>query len=61
VDNPVEKRAAVFIQHLSLPSTPFMQGLFKSQVVDFNQALVLIHRKAVTLTITIKHIYKQLT
>jgi hypothetical protein len=61
VDNAVEKRAGVFIQYLSLASTPFMQALSRFQVVDFNQALVLIHRKALTLTITTKHIYKQLT
>lgn len=38
-----------------------MQGLSFLQVTDFNVSYMVIHRKAPALTITTKHIYKQLT
>lgn len=37
-----------------------MQGLSYSQVLDFKLTYTVIHRKQPVLTITTKHIYKQL-
>ena len=57
----MEKNLTFFMQNLSLPDTPFMQALSCSQVIDFKLAYMVIHRKLPALTITTKHIYKQLS
>jgi len=49
------------MQNLFMPDTPFMQGLSYSQVLDLKLTYTVIHRKHPVLTITTKHIYKQLS
>ncbi len=61
MDNPVYGCRSFFMQNLFISDTPFMQGLSYSQALDFKLTYRLIHRKALVLTITTKHIYKQLT
>lgn len=61
MDNLVERSCIFFMQNLFMPDTPFMQGLSYSQVIDFKLTYTVIHRKQPVLTITTKHIYKQLS
>lgn len=61
VDKNQYIQANFLIQNLSCVDTSLIHRLFNLQALDFRQIFRLIHRKWLALTITTKHIYKQLS